>query len=38
MRDRIESLGGTFTLETSVGSGTTLRVSFQVDDIRAKNA
>ncbi len=38
MRDRIESLGGTFTLETSVGSGTTLRVSFQVDDIREKNA
>lgn len=35
MRDRIESLGGTFSLETHVGSGTTLRASFQVDGVAA---
>lgn len=31
MRDRIESLGGTFCLESRVGSGTTLRMSFQIE-------
>jgi signal transduction histidine kinase len=31
LRDRIESLGGTFSLESQVGAGTTLRASFQID-------
>jgi signal transduction histidine kinase len=30
LRDRIESLGGTFSLESQVGAGTTLRASFQI--------
>jgi signal transduction histidine kinase len=34
MRDRIESLDGTLSLETGAGSGTTLRASFQVEDIK----
>ena len=33
LRDRIESLGGTFSLETQIGSGTKLRASFQIDDV-----
>jgi signal transduction histidine kinase len=33
MRDRIESLGGTFWLETRAGVGTTVRASFALDDI-----
>jgi hypothetical protein len=32
MRDRIESLGGTFSLQSHIGAGTTLRASFRVDD------
>ena len=38
LRDRIESLGGTFSLETRVGLGTKLRASFQVDDVAAATA
>jgi signal transduction histidine kinase len=36
LRDRVESLGGKFSLEAQLGSGTTLRVSFQVADAGAK--
>lgn len=37
LRDRVESLGGTFFLETQVGSGTRLRASFQVAETGAKD-
>ena len=37
LRDRVESLGGKFSLETQSGSGTTLRASFQVAGTEAKN-
>jgi signal transduction histidine kinase len=36
LRDRVESLGGKFALETELGSGTRLRASFQVADTGAK--
>jgi signal transduction histidine kinase len=36
LRDRVESLGGTFSLEAQLGSGTRLRASFQVADAGAK--
>ena len=35
LRDRVESLGGKFSLEAQLGSGTTLRASFQVADADA---
>jgi len=38
MRDRVESLGGKFSLETQLGAGTRIRASFRVDDARAKDA
>jgi len=38
LRDRVESLGGTFSLATRLGSGTRLRASFQVADAGAKDA
>ena len=38
LRGRVESLGGTFSLETRLGSGTRLRASFQVADTGAKDA
>ena len=38
LRDRVESLGGKFSLETRLGSGTRLRASFQVADTGAKDA
>jgi signal transduction histidine kinase len=36
LRDRVESLGGKFSLEAPMGSGTRLRASFQVADAGAK--
>jgi len=36
LRDRVESLGGKFSLEAQLGSGTRLRASFQVADAGAK--
>jgi signal transduction histidine kinase len=36
LRDRVESLGGKFSLEAQSGSGTRLRASFQVADAGAK--
>jgi len=38
LRDRVEALGGTFSLATRPGSGTRLRASFQVADTGAKDA
>jgi signal transduction histidine kinase len=38
LRDRVESLGGKFSLETELGSGTTLRASFQVVDNGTRDA
>jgi signal transduction histidine kinase len=37
LRDRVESLGGKFSLEAQSGSGTRLRASFQVADASAKD-
>jgi signal transduction histidine kinase len=37
LRDRVESLGGKFFLETQSGSGTTLRASFQVAETGTKD-
>jgi signal transduction histidine kinase len=36
LRDRVESLGGKFSLEAQLGSGARLRASFQVADAGAK--
>jgi len=36
LRDRVESLGGKFSLEAQLGRGTRLRASFQVADAGAK--
>src|SRR6266446_5244872 len=36
LRDRVESLGGEFSLEAQLGRGTRLRASFQVADAGAK--
>src|ERR1700719_2549078 len=38
LRDRVESLGGKFSLETELGSGTRLRASFQVADNGTRDA
>ena len=38
LRDRVESLGGKFSLEAQLGHGTRLRASFQVVDGGAKQA
>jgi signal transduction histidine kinase len=38
LRDRVESLGGQFSLEAQLGRGTRLRASFQVADAGAKHA
>ena len=38
LRTRVESLGGKFSLETQLGSGTRLRASFQVPDAGTKDA
>jgi hypothetical protein len=38
LRDRVESLGGKFSLETEPGSGTRIRASFQFNDTEAKDA
>jgi signal transduction histidine kinase len=38
LRDRVESLGGKFSVETRLGSGTRLRASFQVADTAPKDA
>jgi signal transduction histidine kinase len=38
LRARVESLGGKFSLETQLRSGTRLRASFQVADAAAKDA
>jgi signal transduction histidine kinase len=38
LRDRVESLGGKFSLEAQLGSGTILRASFQVTESGAKDA
>jgi len=38
LRDRVESLGGKFSLEAHLGSGTRLRASFQVADTGLKDA
>ena len=38
LRDRVESLGGKFSLETQLGSGTKLRASFQVVDNGTRDA
>jgi signal transduction histidine kinase len=38
LRDRIESLGGKFSLETELGSGTRVRASFQVADNGERDA
>src|SRR6266852_9433446 len=38
LRDRVESLGGKFSLEAQLGSGTRLRASFQVADTGVKDA
>ena len=37
LRDRVESLGGKFSLETQSGFGTTLRASFQVAETGTKD-
>src|SRR6266849_1585036 len=37
LRDRVESLGGKFSLETQLGCGTRLRASFQVADTGVKD-
>jgi len=36
LRDRVESLGGKFSLESKVGAGAKVRASFRVTDIEAK--
>jgi signal transduction histidine kinase len=38
LRDRVESLGGKFSLDAQLGRGTRLRASFQVADAGAKHA
>src|SRR5215475_4265949 len=38
LRDRVETLGGKFSLETELGSGTRLRASFELASTGAKDA
>ena len=38
LRDRVESLGGKFSLETALGSGTKIRASFQIADSGERDA
>jgi signal transduction histidine kinase len=38
LRDRVESLGGKFSLDAKLGAGTRLRASFQVADTGTKDA
>jgi signal transduction histidine kinase len=37
LRDRVESLGGTFSLDTQLGSGTRLWASFQIAHVEVKD-
>jgi len=38
LRDRVESLGGTFSVETLLGSGTKLRAAFKIEHAEASGA
>jgi len=38
LRDRVESLGGKFSIETLLGSGTKLRASFKIEHAEASSA